>query len=148
MNPARPCSARTQTGAACQGRAKSGMAFCTFHDPQAAVEQEEARRAGGRSRSAPRAVLPAEEADLVLEGPRDLPTLLADTINRVRKGALDPRVANTVGYLAGVLIRAFEVSELEERIRRLEGASGGDREGLGELSTTPFVLQPHTEEAP
>ena len=147
MNLARPCSAKTQTGAACQGRAKSGRAFCAFHDPRATAEQAEARRAGGRSRSAPRAVLPAEEADLVLEGPRDLPALLADTINRVRKGALDPRVANTVGYLAGVLIRAFEVSELEERIRRLEGASGGGREVLGELSTNPFVLQPHTEEA-
>jgi hypothetical protein len=139
------CLAASKTGAPCQARAKAGTSFCAFHDPRATAEQDEARRAGGRSRSAPRAVLPAEEADLVLEGPRDLPALLADTINRVRKGALDPRVANTVGYLAGVLIRAFEVSELEERIRRLEGASGGARDGLGDPSTTPFVLQPHTE---
>ena len=31
--------------------------------------------------------------------------LLATTINDVRRGRLDPRIANAVGYLAGVLLR-------------------------------------------
>ncbi len=38
----------------------------------------------------------------------------------VRTGRLDPRIANTVGYLAGVLIRAFEAGELQERLAALE----------------------------
>jgi hypothetical protein len=35
-------------------------------------------------------------------------SLLGDTINRTRTGALDPRVANSIGYLRGTLLRAFE----------------------------------------
>jgi len=52
-----------------------------------------------------------------------VPPLLADTINRVRKGQLDPKIASTIGYLAGVLLRSIEVSELEERTRSLESAT-------------------------
>jgi hypothetical protein len=36
----------------------------------------------------------------------DVSTLLADSINQLRRGQLDPRVANAMGYLATVLWRA------------------------------------------
>jgi hypothetical protein len=50
----------------------------------------------------------------------DVVALISETINQVRKGVIDPRVANAVGYLANVLIKAFEQDELETRIERLE----------------------------
>ena len=50
----------------------------------------------------------------------DVVALISETINQVRKGMIDPRVANSVGYLANVLIKAFEQDELETRIERLE----------------------------
>jgi len=59
----------------------------------------------------------------VLDTSRDVKTLLGDTINKVRRGELDPRIANTVGYLAAILIRAIDVTELEQRVAQLEAAA-------------------------
>ena len=46
--------------------------------------------------------------------------LLAATINQVRRGDLDPKVANTVGYLAGMLLKALDAGALEDRLLALE----------------------------
>jgi len=46
--------------------------------------------------------------------------LLSDTINQVRKGQIGPRVANAVGYLSNILIKALEQTEMEKRIEGLE----------------------------
>jgi hypothetical protein len=47
---------------------------------------------------------------------------LADSINQLRRGQLDPRVANGMGYLTGVLLRALEQGPLEERMSKIEVA--------------------------
>jgi hypothetical protein len=47
-------------------------------------------------------------------------TLLAATINQVRKGLLCPKVASCVGYLAGLTLKAHEAGEIEERLAALE----------------------------
>jgi len=47
-----------------------------------------------------------------------------DTINRVRDGTLDIRVANCLGFLSDKLMRALEVSDLEERFDKLEQLVG------------------------
>jgi hypothetical protein len=49
---------------------------------------------------------------------------LGDSINRLRRGELDPRVANAIGYLASVLLRAQEQGPLEERMAKLEAMLG------------------------
>src|SRR5262249_14460431 len=69
----------------------------------------EARWNGGRSRKAPAL---SDARDLQVRNAADVTTLLATTINEVRQGKLDPKVANAVGYLAGVLLRALEVGDL------------------------------------
>ncbi len=48
--------------------------------------------------------------------------LLGDTINRVRVGAVDPRVGNCIGYLAGVAMKAMEQGDIEARLAALESA--------------------------
>jgi hypothetical protein len=75
-----------------------------------------------RSRRA--AVLPADTPDHSLRDTRDVSDLLADSINRLRRGELDPRVANAIGYLAGILLRALEQGPLEERLAHLEAVLG------------------------
>src|SRR5262249_21918667 len=57
--------------------------------------------------------------DLVLNDVPAVVKLLAETINQVRKGTLDPKVANCVGYLASILLRALEGSELAREIEQL-----------------------------
>jgi hypothetical protein len=49
---------------------------------------------------------------------------LAKSTNQVLQGAIDPRVANSAGYLANVLLRALEQGPLEERMARLEATLG------------------------
>ena len=50
----------------------------------------------------------------------DVPLLLAAIIDRMSRGQLDTKTANTVGSLAAVLLRAFEGRELAEKIEELE----------------------------
>ncbi|MBI3909717.1 MAG: hypothetical protein HY320_02145 [Armatimonadetes bacterium] len=45
---------------------------------------------------------------------------LGETINQVRRGDLDPKVATTVGHLSGILLKALEVGGIEERLAALE----------------------------
>jgi hypothetical protein len=47
-------------------------------------------------------------------------TLLTDSINRLRRGQLDPRIANAMGYLTGVLLCALEPGAVEDRLARIE----------------------------
>jgi len=58
---------------------------------------------------------------------KDAVALISETINQVRKGQVDPRVANAVGYLANVLIKAVEQGELESRLAEVEAAIKGQR---------------------
>jgi hypothetical protein len=116
----RPCKSMTKDGAPCQTPALAGSDFCFFHDPDKAEERFEARRAGGRQNRMK--TLPAEMPDVNVESCQDVVRLISETINQVRKGDIDPRVANAIGYLANVLIRAVDQGELEKRIEDLEAA--------------------------
>jgi len=40
----------------------------------------------------------------------------------LRAGRLDPKTANTLGYLAGVLLSSIEYSDIEDRLAALESA--------------------------
>jgi hypothetical protein len=59
-----------------------------------------------RSRTA--AVLPADAPDNPLRNTQEISTLLAESINQVRRGQLDPRVANSVGHLASILLGTLQ----------------------------------------
>ena len=51
--------------------------------------------------------VPRGPARAAIEKFRDVTELLAETINHLRAGKLDPRVANAVGYLATALLAAL-----------------------------------------
>jgi hypothetical protein len=53
---------------------------------------------------------------------KDVVKLLAETINQVRRGEVDPKVANAVGYLGGLLMKAIHETEIESRFATLEAA--------------------------
>lgn len=121
------CKAVKDDGKKCQARPQAGSEFCVFHDPAAADLVREARRTGGLNRQRPTAVLDPSAPDAPLDSIQGVVGLLGDTINQVRKGKLDPRIANAVGYLAGIMLRALEGCELERRLASLESAVQGGR---------------------
>lgn len=116
------CIATTAKGNSCRSSARTGRSLCAFHDPECREATQSGRTAGGRSRVTPRAVLSAETLHGSLRSVHDVCELLSDTIGDVRTGRLDPKIANTVGYLANVLVRALEVGKIEDRLAAIEVA--------------------------
>ena len=51
---------------------------------------------------------------------QDVTGLLGETINRLRAGQLDPRIANTMGYLATAMLKALQQGDIEARLRAIE----------------------------
>jgi hypothetical protein len=119
---AKKCEFGKKNGEPCGADAQTGKSLCVFHDPDKASEGRRARRAGGIARSRLAAVLPSDTPDHPLGNTKDVSAFLADSINQLRRGQLDPRVANGVGYLSSVLLRALEQGPLEERLARIEAA--------------------------
>jgi hypothetical protein len=46
--------------------------------------------------------------------------LLSDSIAQLQVGSIDSKLANAVGYLASVLLRAIQGHEMEARLEALE----------------------------
>ena len=112
------CRAVKSDGSRCQAAALPDSDFCFFHDPSRADERRDAQALGGRQNRMK--TLDATAPDIRVEDCQDVVRLISETINQVRKGQIDPRVANAVGYLANVLIRAVEQGEMEKRLAELE----------------------------
>jgi hypothetical protein len=64
--------------------------------------------------------LTEEAPDLVFHGTQDVLDLLADTASQCRRGELDCKVSNCLGYLASVALRALSEGETEKRLEALE----------------------------
>ena len=112
------CQATKADGSSCQAAALAGSGFCFFHDPAKAAERQAAQSSGG-SQNRVRTLAP-DTPDVSVDDCGTAVRLLSDTINQVRKGQIDPRVANAVGYLSNILIKALEQTEMEKRIEGLE----------------------------
>ncbi len=116
------CTYIKSDGSKCQANSMKDSSFCFRHNPDTEEERFLASQKGGKQATDNDvAVLPA----MPIETSTDVKKLLIDTVNRVRTGELDIRRANTIGYLAGHLTKAIEVSDLEEKVRRLERALQG-----------------------
>jgi hypothetical protein len=116
--PKKSCVATKHNGKACNAAALPGSHFCFFHDPTKAAARRKAQSAGGLANRM--ATLPADAPDVKVEDGADVVKLLGATINQVRRGEIDPRVANAVGYLANIVLAATGQRELENRLAELE----------------------------
>ena len=94
--------------------------MCFFHDPAAAEKRTAAQRRGGQKGRA--TVLPANTPDFPLNDAGDASALLSVTINQLRRGQLDPKIATGLGYLLGLKMKAMDMAKLEKRVAGLEAA--------------------------
>jgi hypothetical protein len=111
------CKHIKDNGEGCNANAMDN-GYCYLHNPDIPEEQKQLARIKGG------------ENNLVLVGDimpvtsiktnKDIVDLMEDVINRVRQGTLDIRIANTIGYLAGVSQKAIKETEVEERLKRIE----------------------------
>ncbi len=114
------CEFVKDSGERCRARPLIGSRLCFFHDPDKASALKAAKQKGGRARKA--ATLPKETPDFEIKSADDVVALLSETISQVRRGEVDPKVANAVGYLSGIILRARDQGDIEERIVELETA--------------------------
>jgi hypothetical protein len=118
-NSTKRCKALKVDGASqCRAAALPKSEHCFFHEPAKAAERREAQASGGRT-NRPK-TLGAETPDAKIQDCRDALALISETISQVRRGQIDPRVANSIGFLASIAMRAFEQGNLENRIAKLE----------------------------
>jgi hypothetical protein len=127
------CVAARADGSPCRARPLPGKDRCAFHDPDMKARRDAGRVAGGRARAKKAAVLPEGAPDAKLGTIAEVAELLGLTINQLRKGQLDAKLANAVGYLAGVLVTAIKQGDLERRIEEIERrlAEGADHADPG-----------------
>jgi hypothetical protein len=118
METKKLCKANKADGSKCEVAALTDSEFCFFHDPSLTVDRKAAQSLGGHGNRMK--TLDPGSPDVTIENSSDLIALLSETINLVRKGSIDPRVANAVGYLTNIAMRAVEQNVLEARIRRIE----------------------------
>ena len=117
----RRCSHQPDNGTRCKANAQTGSEFCFFHDPALAEKRAAARKAGGIARSR-RVTLDADFPVKPLRTVAEVIELLGETINQVRRGEIDSRVSNAIGYLSGILLGAIEKGSFEGRLAALEAA--------------------------
>lgn len=117
MPDTRKCKHILDDGTQCKAWALIDKDLCFSHDPESKEAKAIAVRNGGLVRPI-RIDTPLETVEV--NTPKDVITLLGKTINEVRTGILLPQIANTIGFLASHLLRAFEVAEIEDKVEEVK----------------------------
>ena len=117
------CRATTKAGGPCPVPA-TASGLCYFHDdPKRAAEM--GRKGGLKNRH----VIPDDAAELPqLNTAEDVRAMLAKLAQDVRARRVEPRVAASVSQIASTLLKAMEVTDLEQRLAKLEGRTNGQSE--------------------
>jgi hypothetical protein len=118
----RRCTFVRADGSQCGANALRGgdPALSFFHSPRAERARREARRNGGRTRCRPAATLPADEPDADLGTLTNLAAYLARVINHTARGAIDPKIANSISSLSNVLARCVAQGDLERQLQAIQ----------------------------
>lgn len=130
------CKGKRKDGKPCQATAQTDNGYCIHHDPDLAEQRQQWKRDGGKAGTLATLRTPKPwrrldgEGDVTISrttGPSELIDLLADTIDEVKMGEIDPKIANSVGYLAGVMMKVIQHQAFEERLAAIEEALGVNR---------------------
>jgi hypothetical protein len=114
MDDDKRCKFTAEDGTRCKAWTLRNREFCFSHDPSPEVKQAklEAVTKGGLAREVEINV-PLEVVEI--SSPRDVVSLLVKVIAEVRSGAIDPKIGGTLGYLAGCLLKAYELCEVSNK---------------------------------
>ncbi len=104
-------------GERCEAWALEGRDKCFSHDDSSREEKMIAVRKGGATK---KAIVETPLRKISVTTPKDVIVLLSQVIDELRDGTLDVRVATGIGFLAGHLLRAFEITELNDKTEELK----------------------------
>lgn len=110
------CQFIKEDGSQCGAKAIKETMYCFSHNPDTQHQKHLAVVRGGQARKD----IEVHLSPIELKTPQQVVVLLADTINQVRAGEVPPNIANTIGYLAGHMLKAIEVANLDQRLELVE----------------------------
>jgi hypothetical protein len=124
-SPASTCTATRKDGNACHCAALPGdpHGMCFWHSPARAGERATAQMRGGHTRQ--HAVGIRNAPTVYLESVEEVKGVLADVITKVRRGQLEPKAANSLGYLLMQGLKAVEMADINRRLKALEAKEDG-----------------------
>lgn len=102
----------------CQANAMKEGQFCFLHNPDIPDEEKRLVQARGGKGN----IVRIEDGlpEIKINTADDVVSLLEDTANRVRSGELDIRIANTLAYIAGHLLKALEIADIKKKVESVE----------------------------
>ena len=123
--PASTCVAPRKDGSACHCAALPGdpHGMCFWHSPDRAGQRATAQLRGGITRQ--HAVGIRNAPTVRLDSVEEVRDVLADVITKVRRGQLEPKAANSLGYLLMQGLKAVELSNISRRLKALEAKANG-----------------------
>lgn len=112
------CQYTNENGQQCKGFAIENSIYCLSHDPDQKEKRVERSQKGGASESYLNLDLKLEP--ISIQNASDVIGVTIQTINELREGKLPPKIANTIGYLLGITLKAFEQADLKNRVEVIE----------------------------
>lgn len=102
----------------CQANAMKDGRYCFLHNPDIPDEEKRLVQARGGKGN----IVRIEEGlpEIKINTAEDVVKLLEDTVNRVRSGELDIRIANTLAYIAGHMLKALEIADVQKKVDSVE----------------------------
>ena len=126
-NETKRCAATTKAGKPCLGWVVGTSEYCFAHNPEMAAQRAIARSKGGKARQGRNLGIVGDAGMLSIATPGDVLDVIRGAIRDTL--TLENSIARgrTIGYLAGQIFKAFEMTELESRISELEARNENDR---------------------
>ena len=110
------CIFTKPNGEKCKSNAMRNSRYCWTHSPEISdAEKKFCASKGGRHK-----LTLLNLPEIIVKDSRDIPPLLVDTIYHLRHGKMDVRLGTAIGYLSNVLLKSYEVADLEGRIEKVE----------------------------
>lgn len=123
----RTCGGMRADGEPCRARAGAG-GLCFVHDPALQGKRETARMNGGHGKRTARRLDKLTPATL-----RPLLERFIGAIDAVEAGTLEPRQAMAMAALGGVVLKFYDMAEMDARLRRLEEGNHAHGRQAGEM---------------
>lgn len=101
----------------CGAFAMDDSDFCLNHNPLARDIKIAAVKKGGLSPKKRRSV---NLSAMPIQSKQDVIPFLISVINEVRTGKIDNKTANALAYIGGMLIKAYELADMEKRLSEIE----------------------------
>lgn len=102
----------------CDAYAQKDSDYCFSHDPEKVEARIERAAKGGSMDSYKKLNLQIEP--LEVNSAHDIASSAIQLANELREGRIPVKIATAVGYLLSIALKAYEKSDLEQRIESFE----------------------------